>query len=59
MKDSNKCIKETNKWSFKTSKDWGKLYPNCDGKKQSPINIDTDFLQNCSIGCTLLKCIFK
>lgn len=53
MSDSNKCIKDINKWSFKSPKDWGKTYPKCNGKNQSPINIDTDFLQNCSIGCTL------
>lgn len=38
-------------WSFTDSFTWQKKYPFCSGMKQTPINIDTNLIQECNTLC--------
>jgi carbonic anhydrase len=39
------------KWSFADSFTWSNSFPRCSSKNQSPINIDTENIQNCQSLC--------
>ena len=39
-------------WSFQESYIWSNNYPQCSSDKQSPINIDTDLVQECKTLCS-------
>ena len=52
-------------WSFQESYIWSNTFPQCSASKQSPINIDTELIQECKTMCNFdiqyksTKCFIK
>lgn len=44
---------EVTEWSYRNYLRWKSKYPSCNGKKQSPINIDTSKISECNGLCAL------